>query len=134
MRLADDGDFGDAGHRARHVFDLAGRDVLAADLQDVLVALAVEVVAALDRCWTMSPVLNQPSSVKPLALASGLSKYSRKSCCPRTPRTQSSPISPSVHSAPGLGIDDGDLVAGGGVPHRARRVVLALDLTCESRG
>ena len=47
----------------------------------------------------MSPVLNQPSS-KADAFASGLSKYSRKSWMPRVALSQSSPVSPSAHSAP----------------------------------
>ena len=44
--LADHRDLSDARDRRDDVFDLAGRDVLAADLEQVLVALAVEEVAA----------------------------------------------------------------------------------------
>src|SRR5262249_20390202 len=44
--LADDGDLRDAGYRRDQLLDLARRDVLATDLQQVLVTLLVEDVAA----------------------------------------------------------------------------------------
>jgi hypothetical protein len=45
VALGDHGDVVDAGHGAAHVLDLACRHVLAADLERVLVAVAVEDVA-----------------------------------------------------------------------------------------
>ena len=69
-----------------------------------------------------------------LALASSLSKYSRKSCWPRTPRTQSSPISPSGQTAPVSGLTTRVWYPAVGLAHRAGRVVLALDLAVYAVG